>query len=145
MRSQEGMHQGDPLGPLLFAMVIQQLVDAVRVAYPNLALNSWYLDDGVIAGSAKDVLKALEIIQRLRPDLGMDLNLKKNELVKFDKDLTSSLLSVSVSIAILHFLAPRSETRSSVQTMSRRIQRSACGMRFARYRKSGTLKCSTFW
>ena len=59
LRSQEGVHQGDPLGPLLFAMVIQQLVDAVRVVCPNLALNSWYLDDGVIAGSAKDVLKAL--------------------------------------------------------------------------------------
>ena len=80
------MQQGDPLGPLLFAMVIQQLVNAVREACPNLSLNCWYLDDGVIAGSAKDVLKALEIIQRLGPDLGMDLNLKKNELVKFNKE-----------------------------------------------------------
>ena len=84
LRSQEGVQQGDPLGPLLFSMVIQQLVDAIRVACPNLALNCWYLDDGVIAGKAKDVLKALEVIQRLGPDLGMDLNLKKNELVKFN-------------------------------------------------------------
>ena len=30
-----------------------------------------------------DVLKAFGIIQRIGPDLGMDLNLKKNELVKF--------------------------------------------------------------
>jgi len=41
LRSQEGVQQGDPLGPLLFSMVIQQLVDAIRVACPNLALNCW--------------------------------------------------------------------------------------------------------
>ena len=34
-RSQEGVQQGDPLGPLLFAMVVQSFV-----------LNEWYLDDG---------------------------------------------------------------------------------------------------
>ena len=84
LHSQEGVQQGDPLGPLLFSMVIQQLVDAIRVACPRLALNCWYLDDGVLAGKAADVLKALHIIQTLGPDLGMDLNLKKNELVKFD-------------------------------------------------------------
>ena len=39
LSSQEEVQQGDPLGPLLFSMVIQQLVDAVRVACPKLALN----------------------------------------------------------------------------------------------------------
>ena len=63
-------------------MVIQILVDAIRKKCPNLALNCWYLDDGVIAGSAKDVREALRILQTLGPELGMDLNLTKNELVK---------------------------------------------------------------
>ena len=41
------------------------------------------MDDGVIAGKHDEVLKAFRIIQRLGPPLGMDLNIKKNELVKF--------------------------------------------------------------
>ena len=69
--------------PLLFSMVIQVLIDAIRSACPNLVLNCWYLDDGVIGGTAKDVHKALDILQTLGPELGMDLNLTKNELVKF--------------------------------------------------------------
>ena len=58
---------------------IQVLVDAIRKKCPNLALNCWYLDDGIIAGSAKDVREALHILQTLGPELGMDLNLTKNE------------------------------------------------------------------
>ena len=64
-------------------MVIQVLIDAIRSACPNLVLNCWYLDDGVIGGTAKEVHKALDILQTLGPELGMDLNLTKNELVKF--------------------------------------------------------------
>ena len=52
-----------------------------------MQLNQWYLDDGVIAGKAEDVLKAFNIIRKLGPELGMDLNLGKNELVKFSTDI----------------------------------------------------------
>ena len=37
----------------------------------------------MIGGTAKEVHKALDILQTLGPELGMDLNLTKNELVKF--------------------------------------------------------------
>ena len=37
---------------------------------PQAALNCWLLDDGVIAGSAKDVLKALHVIQAWGPTWG---------------------------------------------------------------------------
>ena len=113
------MQQGDPLGPLLFSMAIQQLVDAVRVACPKLALNCWYLDDGVIAGSAKDVLTALEVIQRLGPDLGMDLNLKKNELVSLIRSRMPFHQNVSVSIVTSLCWARRLEMNSFVPTTSR--------------------------
>ena len=83
LSSKEGVQQGDPLGPLLFSMVIHEIITAIKAECPNLALNLWYLDDGVIMGKHDDVLKALSIIQRIGPELGMDLNLKKNELVKF--------------------------------------------------------------
>jgi hypothetical protein len=83
LRSKEGVQQGDPLGPLLFAMVIQSLVDAIRAKCPNLELNKWYLDDGVLAGPEADVLEAFKLIQSLGPAMGMELNIKKNELIKF--------------------------------------------------------------
>ena len=83
LRSQEGVQQGDPLGPLLFATVIQSLIAEIREKCPNLVLNEWYLDDGVLAGRQVDVLRALGIIQESGPGLGMDLNMSKNEIVKF--------------------------------------------------------------
>ena len=83
LRSQEGVQQGDPLGPALFSLVIHEIITAISEEVPGLQLNQWYLDDGVIAGRAEDVLKAFNIIRKLGPELGMDLNLGKNELVKF--------------------------------------------------------------
>ena len=83
LRSQEGVQQGDPLGPLLFSLVIQEIITAISAECPNLKLNQWYLDDGVIAGCKADVLRAFNVIVNLGPNLGMDLNLSKNELVKF--------------------------------------------------------------
>ena len=86
IRSKEGCQQGDPLGPLCFSLVIQDIIVAISKACPNLALNLWYLDDGIIAGKSADVMAALRIIQNLGPEMGMDLNLKKNELVKFSSE-----------------------------------------------------------
>ena len=70
LRSQEGVQQGDPLGPLLFSLVIQELINAINTACPELDLNWWYLDDGVIAGKAESVMRAFRLIVDLGPDLG---------------------------------------------------------------------------
>ncbi len=91
--SAEGVQQGDPLGPLLFALGIHPLVErlsALRHAGVGLDLVQFYLDDGVLAGPAELVADALAIVQRDAAGLGLDLNLAKCELV-----VPSGLLSAS--------------------------------------------------
>ena len=61
--------RGTPLGPALFSLVIHEIITAISEEVPGLQLNQWYLDDGVIAGKADDVLKAFNIIRKLGPEL----------------------------------------------------------------------------
>ena len=78
--SSEGVQQGDPLGPLLFALTLHLLVTKISADCPLLALNGWYLDDGTIIGPRSEVRKALAIIQELGPGLGCHVNMEKCEL-----------------------------------------------------------------
>jgi len=45
-----GVQQCDPLGPLLFSLVLLQFLDSTSVRDRSL-LNLWYLDDGMFIGS----------------------------------------------------------------------------------------------
>ncbi|CAO2814623.1 unnamed protein product [Amaranthus hypochondriacus] len=49
LRSCQGVQQGDPLGPLLFALVLHPLVCRIRDSF-DLCLQAWYLDDDTIIG-----------------------------------------------------------------------------------------------
>jgi hypothetical protein len=68
LKSCAGVQQGDPLGPLLFALVLHVLVLAVKEAVPSLDLHTWYLDDGTLVGSAADLCRALTIAETLGPE-----------------------------------------------------------------------------
>ena len=46
-----GVQQGDPLGPLGFALALQPIIERIQQEVPNLAINAWYLDDGTLCGS----------------------------------------------------------------------------------------------
>lgn len=78
--SESGVQQGDPLGPLLFALTLMEAVHAIAQLHP--ALNKWYLDDGVIFGTHAQIQAALNILQgpALR-DIGLHLNPSKCELI----------------------------------------------------------------
>ena len=71
------MQQGDPLGPMLFALVLRKLVTSLEAddGCFNLLLNLWYLDDEVLAGDRLAVSRALNLIEELGPNLGLHINL----------------------------------------------------------------------
>ncbi|KAK9691330.1 hypothetical protein RND81_09G190100 [Saponaria officinalis] len=75
----QGVQQGDPLGPLLFALVLHPLVCKIRDSF-DLTLQAWYLDDGTIVGDTLVVSKVLELIMKEGPRCGLVLNVDKSEV-----------------------------------------------------------------
>ncbi len=77
----EGVQQGDPLGPLLFSLVLHEIIKKINITCPDLLLNKWYLDDGVIMGKSSDLLKVLNLLETEGPKYGHHINLKKFEII----------------------------------------------------------------
>ena len=77
--SHQGVQQGDPLGPLLFALVLHPLICKIRDSF-SLSFQAWYLDDGTIIGDTLVVGKALELIMADGPRRGLHLNVGKTEV-----------------------------------------------------------------
>eukprot|EP00731_Ephydatia_muelleri_P013255 Em0007g565a len=80
--SESGVQQGDPLGPLLFALVLQKIISVVDmdVECIQMLFNAWFLDDGVLAGTKSAVLRAMHLIEELGPTFGFFINRAKCEL-----------------------------------------------------------------
>jgi hypothetical protein len=74
--SQEGAQQGDPLGPLLFCMAIQPIVNKLKSR-----LNVWYLDDGTIGDTQEVVMSDFEYITEESKRIGLEINISKCETV----------------------------------------------------------------
>ena len=81
LESDEGVQQGDPLGPFLFSLALRSLTAEIHAACPNLQLHAWYLDDGVVGGRTEDVLRACDIVAASAGRIGLDLNFAKCEVI----------------------------------------------------------------
>ena len=93
--SQEGVQQGDPLGPLFFALAALPIAQKL-CQIPNLLWSGWYLDDGNLAGSLQAFQSCIELLRREGPNLGLFLNASKS---------TITGLNLSRELLALHGLA----------------------------------------
>ena len=77
--STRGVQQGDVLGPALFAIALQPVIERLRDG--GLELNIWYLDDGLLVGNVNAVKAALTLLKEHLPWRGLELNLSKCRLI----------------------------------------------------------------
>ena len=79
LQATSGVQQGDPLGPLLFALAIHPILQAIQQACPDV-LQAWYLDDGRLCGDTEEVERGVRLVQELGAARGLSLNASKSEL-----------------------------------------------------------------
>ena len=91
----EAVQQGDPLGPLLFCLTLQQLSLQLR---SELCL--FYSDNSTLGGSEDDILHDLEVINDAADELGLMLNMQKCELITCSSTIRDSILSVSPQLQV---------------------------------------------
>ena len=66
--------QGDPLAVLLLALVLHPVILRIKEDVLTLKVNSWFLNDGLLAGKADEVTEAIRIIFEEGPRRGLHLS-----------------------------------------------------------------------
>lgn len=77
--SATGIQQGDPLGPLLFAMAIDGVARSIASPF-----NIWYLDDATLGGSVETVAADLQRVIPALSLLGLEINSSKSEIINLN-------------------------------------------------------------
>ncbi len=97
--SEIGAQQGDPTGPLLFALTIHPMIMKLQSE-----LNSWYLDDGSICDEPDIVLKDFTKLINEAAKLGLEINTSKCELFfcsgSIDEEVVSNFNAVCPGICV---------------------------------------------
>ncbi|KAG9396764.1 hypothetical protein J8273_1795 [Carpediemonas membranifera] len=101
IRSAEGIHQGDPLSPILFSLGIKPILDVLREAFPGWHLQA-YQDDLVATtdrplqtpGVGREANNLVEIAREKFLEVGLRLN--KSKCVVAHRDVTDGNTSGGV-------------------------------------------------
>ncbi|XP_063537560.1 uncharacterized protein LOC134746918 [Cydia strobilella] len=96
--SEVGCQQGDPLGPAIFSLAINPVVQNL-----NSKFNVWYLDDGTLGGDVNTVLADLsEIINKFKL-IGLELNCEKCELYlnRYNPDIVQKFQAITPNIKVV--------------------------------------------
>ena len=81
--SEKGVQQGDPIGPMLFALALHPLLQEVNNGRSEggLELNYSYLDDLILAGEQNAVAGFFHYLKRAASQIGLDFNTSKCEVI----------------------------------------------------------------
>lgn len=80
--SENGVQQGDPLGPLYFCCGLQPFVDKISLMCPPY--QKWYMDDGGIVVSPELLQSVWDLLASQGPAVGLHLNPAKCEWTWLD-------------------------------------------------------------
>ena len=76
VESSAGIQQGDPLGSLLFSLVVLDNIGEIE----GIDFSVWYLDDGTFIGKRTAIVSLMDKLMSIGPGFGLHLNLSKCEI-----------------------------------------------------------------
>ena len=94
--SESGIQQGDPLGPLLFALGVNDIARSITTP-----INIWYLDDATVGGTLTAVCANLRHVVPALAEIGLIVNPTKSEIINIDCDPEQFANAVTVVHEIL--------------------------------------------
>jgi hypothetical protein len=98
LQSEEGVHQGDPLGPVLFSVALHPFLLDVQRDHPTIRSLA-YLDDMFFIGPVDDVLSALSDVETSLHAIGLTISLAKCEIFSNGQALPSFNQPIAVALS----------------------------------------------
>ena len=97
LQSTCGVQQGDPLGPMLFSLAIHEVTEElVRMGIQAV----WYLDDGTIMGSPKEVARGYQLVAQKCAKWGLSVNAGKCEVIALARQELDALRRAGLPMGV---------------------------------------------